>query len=224
MRQLLIDPGGLADRRVGEAVAERLRPRALDPGVARAAVAVRRQPRQGGLLLGARLALEGWREEDWKVQVNGLQALHMLLRHPGGHARPPVAALGDIAGVAQSIHELRPRLGNMRNAPAAGGGLVGEAVAGERRGDHVEGVFGLSAVRRRIGQRAQNLEEFHHRSRPPVGHDDRQGVRVLRFHVQEVNPQPVDLRAELRDGVQPLLQAAHVVGGSPVIGERLHLL
>src|SRR6266403_2575029 len=92
LRQLLIDPGGLADRRVGEAVAERLRPRALDPGVARAAVAVRRQPRQGGLLLGARLALEGRREEDRKVQVNGLQALHVLLGHPGGHARTPIAA------------------------------------------------------------------------------------------------------------------------------------
>jgi hypothetical protein len=147
----------------------------------------------------------------------------MLLRHPCGHASAPVSALRDIAGIAQSLHELRPRLGDLREAPPALGGVVGKAVPGKRRRDDVESVLGLATVRRRVGQRPQNFEEFHHRSRPPVSHDDRQRVRFFRPRVEEMNSEAVDLRAELRHGVQALLEAAHVVTGSPVVDERLHL-
>ncbi len=55
-------------------------------------------------------------------------------------------------------------------------GWAGEAVAGEG-GDHqVEGVGRVAAVGRRVGQRADHVEELDDRARPAVGEDQRQRV------------------------------------------------
>ncbi len=85
----------------------------------------------------------------------------MLLRHPCRHAGAPVAALGDVACVAQALHQHGPRSRDARQTPSAFGGLVREAEAGERRYDDVESVLGSTALSRGIGQGAYDLEELN---------------------------------------------------------------
>jgi hypothetical protein len=85
----------------------------------------------------------------------------------------------------------------MRAASQPTGRLTREAVAGYRRQDQVEGVRGVAAVRRRIGERADGLEQLNDRAGPPVRHDQRQSVLVRRPHVDEVDVHPVDLGREL---------------------------
>jgi hypothetical protein len=77
------------------------------------------------------------------------------------------------------------------------GGLAGEAVAGQRRQHQVEGVLGTSAVRGRVGERADDLEQFDDRAGPAVRDDQRQRVLVRRLDVDEVDVHPVDLGREL---------------------------
>ena len=100
-------------------------------------------------------------------------------------------------------------------------GSAGEAVAGHRRHDQVERVLGVAAVRGRVGERADCLEQLDDRARPPVGHDQRQGVLVRRPHVDEVDVHAVDLGHELRQRVELRLALAPVVLRRPVVGQRL---
>jgi hypothetical protein len=51
----------------------------------------------------------------------------------------------------------------------------------------VEGVRRAPAVRRRIGERADDLQLLDDRARPSVTDDDRQRVLVLRANVDEVD-------------------------------------
>jgi hypothetical protein len=89
-------------------------------------------------------------------------------------------------------------------------------------GQHqVERILRLAAVSRRVRQRADGLEELHDRARPPVRHDERQGVLVARLHVDEVDVEPVDLGLELGERVQLRLDPAPVVVVGPVRRERL---
>src|SRR3712207_135567 len=82
--------------------------------------------------------------------------------------------------------------------PAELGGLAGEAVAGQGRQHEVEGVLGTSAVRGRVGERADGLEQLDDRAGPAVGHDQRQRILMPRPDVDEVDLDPVDLGRELR--------------------------
>ena len=54
-------------------------------------------------------------------------------------------------------------------------------------------------------------------------HDQRQGVRVTRADVDEVDIEPVDLGDELRQGIELRLGLAPVVVGAPVADELLEL-
>ena len=69
----------------------------------------------------------------------------------------------------------------------------------------MEGVLGPAAVRGRVGERADGVQQLDDRAGPAVGHDQRQRVLVRRPHVQEVDVHPVDLGGELRQRVQPRL-------------------
>ena len=73
-----------------------------------------------------------------------------------------------------------------------------------------------------IRQRLDDLELLDDRARPAVRDDDRQRAVVLRAHVDEVNVEPVDLRDELRERIQPRFDFAPVVLRAPVRRERLH--
>ena len=149
------------------------------------------------------------------------QPLGCLAAHRVGDGGALVAALGDVAGVAEAAHQLRPRLRDAAGVPADLGRLGGEAVPGDGRQHEVERVLGASAVRGRVGQRADGLEQLDDRAGPAVRHDQRQRVLVPRLHVDEVDVHPVDLGLELRQRVQSRLAPAPVVIGRPVAGELL---
>ena len=106
------------------------------------------------------------------------QPLGRLPSHRVGDEGAHVAALGDIAGVAEAVHQLRPGLRDAADVPAELGGLAGEAVAGQGRQHEVERVLRLPTVRGRVGQRADGLEQLDHRAGPAVRHDQRQRVLV----------------------------------------------
>jgi hypothetical protein len=105
--------------------------------------------------------------------------LGCLPAHRVGDGGAYVAALGDITGVAEATHQLRPRLRDAADVPAEVGGLAGEAVAGQRRQHEVERVLRLPAMRGRVGQRADRLEQLDDRAGPAVGHEQRQRLLVL---------------------------------------------
>ena len=54
-------------------------------------------------------------------------------------------------------------------------------------------------------------------------HDQRQGVRMTRADVNEVDVDAVDRRHELRQGVELGLGLSPVVAGAPILDERLEL-
>jgi hypothetical protein len=83
----------------------------------------------------------------------------------------------------------------------------------------VEGVGGVAAVGARVGERADDLQELHDRAGPAVGEDQGQRVRLRRADVHEVDGVPGELGGELREGVEPGLLLAPVVGGGPVGGQ-----
>ena len=70
-----------------------------------------------------------------------------LAAHRVGDAGAHVAALGDVARVAEAAHQLGPRPRGAAGAPAELRRLAGEAVAGHGRQDQVERVLGVAAVR-----------------------------------------------------------------------------
>ena len=139
----------------------------------------------------------------------------------GGDLGAYVASLGDVARVAEAVHQLRPGACDAAVLPAELGRLAREAVAGQGRQDEVERVLGGAAVGGGIGQRAYGAEQLDDRAGPAVGHDQRQRVLVPRPDVDEVDVDPVDLGRELGQRVQSRLGPAPVVLGRPVAGERL---
>ena len=86
----------------------------------------------------------------------------------------------------------------------------------------MEGVRCGSAMRRRIGQRLDDLHLLDDRAGPAVRDDHRQRIFMLRANVNEMNVEPVDLGDELRQGVELRLALAPVVIGRPIARELLH--
>ena len=145
-----------------------------------------------------------------------------LATHRVGDAGAHVAALGDVPGVAEAAHQLGPRAPDASEVPPGLGRLGREAVAGHGRQHEVERVLGASAVRGRIGERADGVDHLDDRAGPAVRHDQRQRVRVRGLHVDEVDVHAVDLGLELRQRVQLRLAPAPVVVAHPVPSQRLH--
>ena len=137
-----------------------------------------------------------------QVHVDAEQPLGCLAAHHIGDECAHVAALGDIAGVAEAVHQLRPGLRDTAGVPAELGRLAREAVARQGRQHQVESVLGGATVRGRVGERADRLDQLDDRARPAVRHDQRQRVLVLGPHVDEVDLDPVDLGRELRERVE----------------------
>ncbi len=85
------------------------------------------------------------------------QARDGLAAHQVGDEGADVAALCDVARVAETGHQLRPRARSAAGIPTELGRLAREAVAGEGRQHQVERVLGLAAVGGRVGQRSDGL-------------------------------------------------------------------
>ena len=220
--ELLEDPRRLADGRIHQSVAESLRARALLLGITGVPVLVVLHAGEPFLLeLGQ--VVHGVRAGGDHVDVNGAAMIGVAHTQRRGHRRAPVAALGDVARVAEAPGKVRPGIGDLLHAPAGGRRLAGEAVAGQGRADHVEGILGIAAVADRIGQRRDHLEKLDDGARPAVGHDQRQRVGFGGAHVQEVDVDAVDGGDELLEGVDARLGAAPVVLVLPVLLDLLHI-
>lgn len=87
----------------------------------------------------------------------------------------------------------------------------------------MEGVRGIAAVRSRIGQRSDDVEELDERARPAVGQDDRERWLLGRPHVKEVDVGAVDLGRELIEAVHARLARSPVVLVAPVRDEILEV-
>ena len=59
------------------------------------------------------------------------QTLDRLATHQVRDERTHVAALGDVAGVAEAVHQLRPRACGAGGVPTELGRLTGEPVTGQ---------------------------------------------------------------------------------------------
>ena len=95
-------------------------------------------------------------------------------------------------------------------------------MARERRDHHVEGVLRACAVRLRVGEQADDLELLDDRPGPPVRHDDRQRVVMLRPDLDEVDVDAVDLGHELWQGLKPGFDRTPVVLDGPVVRQLSH--
>ena len=137
-----------------------------------------------------------------QVDVDAEQPLGRLAPHRVRDVGAHVAALGDVARVAEALHQLRPRAGDAAGLPAELGRLAREAVARQGRQHQMECILGGAAVRGRVGQRADGLEQLDDRAGPAVRHDQRQRVLMPRPDVDEVDLHAVDLGRELRQRVQ----------------------
>jgi hypothetical protein len=62
----------------------------------------------------------------------------------------------------------------------------------------MERVLWSAAVRRRVGERADDVQHLDDRARPAVRDDERQRVLVRRLDVDEVDVKAVDFGHELR--------------------------
>src|SRR5215204_2260450 len=88
----------------------------------------------------------------------------------------------------------------------------------------MERIRGVGSVRCGIDERIDDLELLDGRARPPVGHDERQRILMLRAHVDEVDIHPVNLGDEVRQGREALLELAPVVIRGPIAGQCLNRL
>ena len=149
------------------------------------------------------------------------QALGCLAAHRVGDAGAHVAALGHVAGVAETAHELGPGACGPAEVPADLERLAGEPIPGQRGQNEMEGILGAAAVRGRVRQRPDGVDHLDHGAGPAVGHDQRQRILVRRLDVDEVDVDAIDLADELRQRVQARLDPPEVVFVQPVTRERL---
>jgi hypothetical protein len=155
-------PGRQGDGGVQQRVADRLRPRGHLQEITEAALPeLGERVARGALLLGLRrqLVADGEHRHE-QVGVDAEQPVGRLPAHQVGDGGPHVAALGDVAGVPEAVHQLRPRLRDVARVPADLPRLSREAVAGQRRQHEVERILGVTAVRGRVGERANRLEQL----------------------------------------------------------------
>jgi hypothetical protein len=83
----------------------------------------------------------------------------------------------------------------------------------------MEGIGGVAAVGDRVRESPDDLDELDDRAGPAVCDDERQCLGMRRANVEEMDAEPVDHSAELRQGVQPGLGSAPVVLVGPVVAE-----
>src|SRR5215472_16009653 len=76
-------------------------------------------------------------------------------------------------------------------------------------------------MRRRIGERIDDLQLLDNRARPSVRGDERQSIVVLRTNVYKINIYSIDLSDELWQGVEFRLALAPVVVRSPITHQLL---
>src|SRR5262249_32318085 len=132
-------------------------------------------------------------------------------------------ALSAVALIAQPTHQLGPGPGDASRGPSSVVRWAGEAVAGERGDNELEGISRVAAVSLGIGQRADDAQELGDRARPAMGENEWQGIWLGRADVQKMDVLPVDRGNELRILIKPGFPEAPVIAGAPVLGQLLQI-
>jgi hypothetical protein len=88
----------------------------------------------------------------------------------------------------------------------------------------VEGIRGVAAVGRRIGQGFDDVQELDHGAGPAVCEDQRQCAVFGGAHMQEVDGLAVDDDRVLRVSVQARLPGAPVIAVAPVPNQVLDII
>src|SRR4030095_11291956 len=99
--------------------------------------------------------------------------------------------------------------------PAARTRGLREAVARQRRRDHMEGVGGLAAMSFGVGQPRDDVEKLHDRAGPAVHEKQRKGVGTSGASVDEMDRLAIDPGAEVREMIEPRLLGSPVVLVAP---------
>ena len=124
------------------------------------------------------------------------------------------------AGIAQrAVHQLGDAIGDLLDAKARLPRLERQAVAGQRWRDDGEGVRGIAAKARGIGEPRDQFQKLEDRARPAVQQQQRAGSRPLAGHVQEMQIDTAERHLELREGVQPRFLGAPVKRAVPIFDE-----
>jgi hypothetical protein len=165
---------------------------------------------------GHRVGIVGRRQGEEHVEVHAEEPVGVGLAEAAGHDRAPVAALRDITVVAELGHQIGDGVGDAVDVEARLGRRPGEAVAGHRGDDDVEGVGRVAAVGGGIGERAEDVEEFDEGAGPAVGQEERGRVGIRRADVEEVEALTGGGGQEVRPGVDAGLAGAPVVAVEPV--------
>ena len=145
----------------------------------------------------------------------------MLAGEPGGDGGPPVAALDGEFFIAEGGHQLGPEAGHGLGAAARGGRAGGEAEAGERGDDDVEGIGRVAAMGAGVGEKREDALHFKEGAGPAVTDEEGHGPGPLPFRVDEVDGQAVDLQHELGEAIEAGLDGAPVEPVPPMGGQVL---
>jgi hypothetical protein len=182
--ELLDDPGELANRRVVQRVGERLRPGSLNLQVALGiGLEVLLQAPHMVLFGGGETGdvdrdLVTKKDERCRVGV-GVRANDMVRLGAGQHSGnpgPDISALGAVALVTETVHQLGEGSGNAWHGPARFAHGHGKPEAGDRWRHDVKGVTWVAAVGPGVRQRADDLDEFRNRTGIAMANDQRQRV------------------------------------------------
>ncbi len=170
------------------------------------------------LLLGPGQPVEFGRvsagEGDQTVDVDADDPVRCPAPHLGGDPGSAARPLDAVGAVAEPVHQLDEGARNAPGGPAGLGERAGEARAGCGGHDDVEV----------LRQGPDDVDELHERAGPVMHQEQRDGGRVLRADVQEVDVLAVDLGGELGEFVEFRLRLAPVEAVGPVRGQGLEVV
>src|SRR5690606_12451298 len=189
--------------RVGKREGEGLRPRALDPLIAGLFLQKDRELVEKDALFGRGIGDERLVAPDGEqVQMHPDEALGVGVAEPRGDECAPVAALYGEALVSERAHEPGEAVRDRLDAETLLPRCEREPVARQRRRDDGEGVGGIAAEPRRVGEKRDEFEELEDRSRPAVREKKRAGRGAFARYVKEMEVDVVEAQLPLRERVE----------------------
>src|SRR5918998_290122 len=218
--ELLDDPSGETDGRVGQRVSRSLRARPLQQRVPGFLVQPFAKLAQvGRLFLRGVLRPAGIVAQREHVQVKPQHGVGVRVRHPRTYVSAPIPCGDHVLLVAERAgHKLRQGIRAVDEAESVLEGPKRESVAGQRQDNDAEAAA-LTGVRKQVN----DLVELPHRAWPAVEEQDRDGIIALSPLVDEVQIDALQGRAVLLEGVQLRLLRTPVVLVLPVGGELYHV-
>ena len=145
----------------------------------------------------------------------------------GRNKRANIAALRGKAIIAQPRHQLHPKVRHSVEEHALGRQRTGKGKTRKRRRDHVKGIRRIATIGRWIGQWTDDFLHIPECPWPAVIDDERGGRRSaynpLPLHMDEMDGNIVDHRAEMRKGIHRGFVGAPVVVVDPIIDQFAHI-